>query len=269
MSRPVTRRGFLGAASAAGAVLSPALASSSNGKLALHGGTPVRREPFPSWPRIAAEDEDNVMDVLRSGEWFRGTSGRWAKEFEEKYAALTGTKHCLATANGTSALFTSLSALGVGPGDEVIVPPYTFVATINVVLLVHAIPVFVDSDIETSQIDASKIEAAITERTRAIIPVHLGGSVADMDAIMAVASKRKIPVIEDACQSHLAEWKGKKAGSIGATGCFSFQVSKNLPSGEGGAIITDNGDVIERCYAFHNNGRGRRTSSYNFSYGAN
>ena len=87
MSRPVTRRGFLGAASAAGAVLSPALASSSNGKLALHGGTPVRREPFPSWPRIAAEDEDNVMDVLRSGEWFRGTSGRWAKEFEEKYAA--------------------------------------------------------------------------------------------------------------------------------------------------------------------------------------
>ncbi len=269
MSRPVTRRGFLGAASAAGAVLSPALASSSNGKLALHGGTPVRREPFPSWPRIAAEDEDNVMDVLRSGEWFRGTSGRWAKEFEEKYAALTGTKHCLATANGTSALFTSLNALGVGPGDEVIVPPYTFVATINVVLLVHAIPVFVDSDIETSQIDASKIEAAITERTRAIIPVHLGGSVADMDAIMAVASKRKIPVIEDACQSHLAEWKGRKAGSIGATGCFSFQVSKNLPSGEGGAIITDNGDVIERCYAFHNNGRGRRTSSYNFSYGAN
>ncbi|MEN6536913.1 MAG: DegT/DnrJ/EryC1/StrS family aminotransferase [Bryobacteraceae bacterium] len=270
MKHLVTRRGFLGAASASGALLTPVtVRGASNGKLAVNGGTPVRSKAFPSWPKIGSIDEQNMMQVLRSGEWFRGTSGRWTKEFEQKYAALLGTKHCLATANGTSALLTSLNALGVGPGDEVILPPYTFVATVNVILVQHAIPVFVDSDVETLQIDTKKIEAAITERTRVIMPVHLGGSVSNMDEVLAVAKKHNVPVIEDACQAHLAEWRKNKAGSLGATGCFSFQVSKNLSSGEGGAIITNDDELIERCYAFHNNGRGRRTSSYNFSYGAN
>ncbi len=137
-----------------------------------------------------------------------------------------------------AALITSLAALGIGPGDEVIVPPYTFVATVNAVLIHHALPVFVDTDPETFQVDARKIEAAITERTACILPVHLGGSAADMDAIMAIAAKRKLPVIEDACQAHLAEWKTRKVSTIADLGCFSFQASKNLNSGEGGAILT-------------------------------
>ncbi len=146
-------------------------------------------------------------------------------------------------------------------------PPYTFVATINVVLLQHALPIFVDTDRETSQIDAKKIEEKITENTRCIIPVHLGGNVADMDTILAVATKHNIPVIEDACQSHLAEWKGKKVGTMGKTGCFSFQVTKNLSGGEGGAVLSDDSDLMDRCYAFHTNGRARRQGSYHFTYG--
>ena len=166
-----------------------------------------------------------------------------------------GTTHCVATANGTSALIASLGALDIDPGDEVIVPPYTFIATINAVLLHYALPVFVDTDPATFQIDATKVEAAITDRTRALLPVHLGGNVADLDTLLAIASQHKLPLIEDACQSHLAEWKGKKVGSLGAAGCFSFQVTKNLPSGEGGAIITSDPELAARCYAFHNNGR--------------
>lgn len=269
MKSPVSRRRFLGAASATSIGLGVAAASPANGSLALLGGAPVRKEPFPSWPVISDVDEKAWMEVLRSKQWFRGTSGRYAKRFEEQYAELMGSRHCLATANGTSALFTSLSALGIAPGDEVLVPPYTFVATVNVVLLHYALPIFVDTAPETSQIDARKIEAAITERTKAIIPVHLGGSAADLDTILAVAKKHKLTVVEDACQSHLAEWRGKKVGSLGDTGCFSFQASKNLNSGEGGAILTDNEELIERCYAFHNNGRGRKTASYNFSYQKN
>ncbi len=260
MSERLSRRNFLAAstAGAAGAVHLPE-------KPALLGGKPVRTEPFPSWPVISSEDEKAWMEVLRSGKWFRGY-GRQVDRFEQAYARLTGAKHCLATANGTSALFISLNALGVAPGDEVIVPPYTFIATVNVVLLMHAIPVFVDTDPETFQIDPRKIEAAITDRTTAIIPVHIGGSAADLDSILALARKRKLPVIEDACQAHLGEWRGRKLGSLGDTGCFSFQASKNLNSGEGGAILTGSDELIERCYAFHNNGRGRRLTSYDFSY---
>jgi dTDP-4-amino-4,6-dideoxygalactose transaminase len=156
--------------------------------------------------------------------------------------------------------------VGVQAGDEVIVPPYTFVATINAVLAMHALPVFVDTDPRTFQIDAKKIEAAISPRTVAIVPVHLGGNVADLDAVTAVAAKHRVPVLEDACQAHLAEWKGKKVGTFGTFGCYSFQASKNLNSGEGGAVLTNDSAMIERCYAFHNNGRGRSTPGYDFSY---
>ena len=147
-----------------------------------------------------------------------------------------------------------------------IVPPYTFVATVNAVLLRGALPIFVDTDIETFQIDARRIEAAITERTRAIVPVHLGGSAADLDTILAVAQRRRVPVLEDACQAHLGEWKGRKVGTLGQAGCFSFQASKNLNSGEGGAIVTDDAAFLETCYTFHNNSRTRATSGDNFSY---
>ena len=212
---------------------------------------------MPSWPVFDQKEEQALIEVVRSGSWYRG-SGKTVSRFEESYARLTGAKYCLGTSSGTGALQTSLGALGVGPGDEVILPPYTFVATLNVILMMHALPVFVDTDLDTWQIDARKIEAAITPRTKAMIPVHLGGAVADLDAIMRIAGKHKIPVVEDTCQSHLSEWRNRKAGTYGATGCFSFQASKNLNCGEGGAVLTNDEELYERCFAFHWNGSGRR-----------
>jgi dTDP-4-amino-4,6-dideoxygalactose transaminase len=234
-------------------------------KPAILGGSKIRTTEWPDWPVFGKEEEEALTKVLRSKIWNR-SSGKVVAGWEEAYARLTGAKACLATANGTSALLISMSALGIGAGDEVIVPPYTFVATVNAVLALNAIPVFVDSDRETFQIDARKIDAAITERTAAIVPVHMGGAPADLDAILAIARKRGIPVVEDACQAHLSEWRGRKVGTYGVTGCFSFQASKNLNSGEGGAIISNDPDLIEKCYAFHNNSRGRQASGYNFAY---
>jgi dTDP-4-amino-4,6-dideoxygalactose transaminase len=225
----------------------------------------VRTEPFPAWPIADSREEQALVGVLRSGKWGRGV-GEQVKQFERGYAEMTGARHCLATANGTSALLTSLYALDVGAGDEVIVPPYTFVATVNAVLLRYALPVFVDTDIETFQVDARKITAAITDRTRVIVPVHLGGSAADLDTILPAAQGRGLPVLEDACQAHLGEWKGRKLGTLGKAGCFSFQASKNLNAGEGGAILSDDAAFIEACYTFHNNSRTRATTGDNFSY---
>jgi dTDP-4-amino-4,6-dideoxygalactose transaminase len=262
----MTRRFFVNAA-AASAVAS-GVASGANSKLALTGGAPVRTTPFPSWPRTAPADEQALVAVLKTGKWYRG-SGKQVDRFEEKYASLLGAKHCLATANGTSALITSLYGLGVEPGDEVLVPPYTFVATVNAVLMHHALPVFVDTDPHSFQMDAKKVEAAITERTKVILPVHVGGAPADLDTILAVASKHKLAVLEDACQAHLAEWRGRKVATWGTAGCYSFQNSKNLNSGEGGAILTNDGDLVERCFAYHNNGRGRKVDSYHFAYTQN
>ncbi len=271
----VSRRGFIGAIVAAGALgnggsiqatvrrAAQTPPTGASNTPALLGGTPVRRTPFPSWPIADRREEDALIRVIRSGKWNRGDH---VATFESAYASLTGAKHCLATANGTSALITSLAALGIGPGDEVIVPPYTFVATINAVLLMRALPVFVDTDIDTFQIDARTIEPAITDKTRLILPVHLGGSVAALDAILDIGHRRGITVVEDACQAHLAEWRGRKVGTYGKTGCFSFQASKNLNSGEGGAILTDDDELVENCYRFHNNSRGRRNTGDDFSY---
>lgn len=262
MSKPVTRRQVLGVAST-GLLAARSVRSASTDKPALLGGRPVRTAPFPSWPVIAENDERAWMEVLRKGKWNR-LDGDFANQFEKIWAEALGAKHCLATANGTSALFISLNALGVGPGDEVIVPPYTFVATVNAVLLQHALPVFVDTDPETFQIDARKIEAAITPRTRCILPVHLGGSPADLDSILAIGRKHHIPVLEDACQAHLAEWRHKKVSTLGALGCFSFQASKNLNSGEGGALLTNDTDLYNACQSFHNNGRGDTGSGFGY-----
>ncbi len=266
MREPRSRRSFLGAISAAGTAigLGPSGAAGREDQpLAILGGKPVRDRPFPAWPVIAENEEKAWIDVLRKKRWCR-LNGDYANQFEATWARTLGAKHCLAVANGTSALVTSLAALGVGPGDEVIVPPYTFVATVNAVLMHHALPIFVDTDPDTFQIDARKLEPAITEHTRCIIPVHLGGSAADMDAIAAVAAKHKVPVLEDACQAHLAEWRGHKVSTLGDLGCFSFQASKNLNSGEGGAILTSNDELFEQCKSFQNNGRG--TSTAGFSY---
>src|SRR6476620_5021135 len=269
---PWTRRSFLkrtpalgAATSSLGMTVSAARPPSGTDKPALLGGPRVLTERFPTWPVSDKLEEQALIETLRSSMWYRG-SGQQTKKFEEAFRNLTGSRHCLATANGTSALYVALNALGVEPGDEVIVPPYTFIATINVVLRQHALPVFVDTDINTFQIDAKKIEAAISPLTKAIMPVHLGGSACDLDKILSVSRKHGIPVIEDACQAHLAEWRDRKVGTYGKAGCFSFQASKNLTSGEGGAILTEDDDLIERCYRFHNNSRGRQNSGDDFSY---
>ncbi len=267
MRNKFTRRRFLSTTCAgavvAGASKSVSLGSTSDDKLAALGGTPVRNTPFPSWPVIGEKEEKDLIETLRGKRWNR-IGGSVVEKFEKVWAEQLGARHCLATSSGTSALVCSVNALEIGPGDEVIVPPYTFVATVNPVLLNHALPVFVDTDRETSQIDASKIERAITKRTRAIIPVHLGGSVANLDAILPIAKKHKLFVIEDACQSHLAEWRGKKVGTLGDLGCFSFQASKHLNSGEGGAVISDNASLIEICKSFHNQGRGEMNAGMGY-----
>lgn len=261
MNNSVSRRSLVAASTALGAAVKAAVAD----RPALLGGPKVRTKSFPSWPVHGAAEETALMNTLRSGRWYRG-NGTNVKTFEQEYARRTGAKDCLATCNGTAALYTSLNVLGVEPGDEVIIPPYTFIATVNVVLRQHALPVFVDTDPETFQIDARKVEAAITPATRAIMPVHLGGNAADLDSLLATARKHNIPLIEDACQAHLAEWKGRKVGTYGDAGCFSFQASKNLNSGEGGAILFNDADLRERAYAFHNNGSGLKFIGANFTY---
>lgn len=277
MLRNLTRRRMLGAASALPAALKTgiglaaaarAYAAASVDRPALLGGPKTRKAYFESWPKFDLTEERALLDVLRSGHWFRG-SGQFVKKFEESFASLTGAKQVLATCNGTSSLYVSLNVLGVEPGDEVIVPPYTFIATVNAVLRMHALPVFVDTDPATFQMDAAKLEAAITPGTRVIMPVHLGGNVCDLDAIGAIAARHRIPVIEDACQSILAEWKGRKVGTFGAAGCFSFQASKNLNCGEGGAILFNDEELRERAYAFHNNSTGLKTAGSGFAGYAN
>lgn len=256
MDDKLKRRSFLTAAPAAAFAMATPTVLGSAAKPAILGGSRAHPQPFPSWPVADQSEEQALVEVVRSKHWFRG-NGQAVSRFEQAYAQLTGAKFCLGTSSGTGALQTSLAALGVGPGDEVILPPYTFVATLNVILNHYALPVFVDSDLETAQIDARKIEQAITPKTAAIIPVHLGGAVADLDTILPMAQKHKVPVVEDTCQSHLAEWRKKKAGTYGATGCFSFQASKNLNCGEGGAILTNDEKLHEKCFAYHWNGSGR------------
>jgi dTDP-4-amino-4,6-dideoxygalactose transaminase len=271
MKSNLTRRDFLGSAvgvaaglAAPGRTFPKATAKPPAGAgLAILGGRPVRTKPFPSWPVIEQNDKKGWMQVLMTGKWNR-LDGHFAREFETTWARMLGAKYGLATASGTTALLTSANALGIGPGDEVIVPPYTFVATVNIVLMQHALPIFVDTDPDTFQIDAQKVERAITKRTRCIIPVHLGGSAVDMDTILDVAKRHNLSVIEDACQAHLSEWRQKKVSTLGDLGCFSFQASKNLNSGEGGAILTNDQGLYEFCLSFHNQGRGRSGASFGY-----
>lgn len=258
----IERRTFLKSAAAGAAATAIAANAAPNvfaaeaAKPALLGGVPVRTGGFPSWPVYDPAEEERWLDVLRKKAWFRFSNGStYVAEFEKRYAEMTGAKYCLAVSSGTAALVTSLNVLDIGAGDEVIVPPYTFSATINVVLLQHALPVFVDTDINTFQIDAKKIPAALTENTRCLLPVHIAGAAYDVDAVDAIGKEKNIPVIEDACQAHLAEWREKKVGTIGATGCFSFQVTKNISAGDGGAMLTNDEYLYQKAYSFHSAGR--------------
>ena len=278
MSHKFSRRNFLAAtggtglaAMIAGAVPTVLVASgaSPDGKPAILGGTAMNQKAYSDWPILQSEEEKNLLEVLRSGQWFRGTTNLdMVGKFEKEYAKMNGAKSCIATSSGTSSLVASLAAIDVGPGDEVITTPYTFIATINAVIAHFALPVPIDVDLETFQLDGKLADAACTENTRCLLPVHIGGAPANMDDFLAVGKKQGIRVIEDACQAHLAQWRGKNVGTLGDAGCFSFQVTKNLPSGEGGAILTNDEILAEKIYQCHNNCRGRKLDSFDFSYGS-
>lgn len=220
---------------------------------AILGGKPlISSHDWPSWPMWKPEtDEKRLLEVMRSGVWSRD---KVVDEFEKKWAQLLGSKRCLSVVNGTNALNASLAQLEIGWGDEVLVTPYTFIASVSCILYNGAIPVFVDIDPETFQMDPDKIEEKITPHTRAILPVHILGLPCDMERIMKIADKHDLIVVEDACQAWLAEINGKKVGTFGKAGCFSFQSSKNMPMGEGGAIISDDDEFMDRCFSFHNYG---------------
>ena len=214
---------------------------------------------WPGWPEWSEAWEPEILKILRSGQWYRSAGNGKVHEFEPAYAKLLGAKRCLATASGTTALITALHVMGVDAGDEVIVSPYTFIATYNAVLSLKALPVFADTDPETLTIDPAAIASRITDRTRAIVPVHIFGMPCDMDPINAVAKNHKLGVVEDACQAWLAEYKGRMCGTLADLGCFSFQNSKHIPSGEGGAITGNSDELVDRCHAFHNCGQSTGT----------
>jgi perosamine synthetase len=264
MKHTLTRRGFIHKTAAGSAALtclsSPASRAfaAEAAKPALLGGAPVHTEGWAGWPKWLESWESAVINVLRSGKWFRGDGGHVA-EFEKGYANLLGAKRCVATASGTTALLVALHVMDVDAGDEVIVSPYTFVATYNAILINKALPVFADTDPATLTMDPASIESRITDRTRAILPVHIYGMPCEMDAINAIARQHKLAVVEDACQAWLAEYKGRKCGTLGDLGCFSFQNSKHLPSGEGGAVTGNSDELMDRCHAFHDVGRGTGT----------
>lgn len=228
-------------------------------KLAMLGGRPVRTAPWPKWPLFSEQDVADVGAVLRDGR-LTSITGPKVKEFEEAFAAKFAARFALATCNGVTAIHLALAALGIGPGDEVIVPAHTFIGTAVPVLMANAIPVFVDVDLDTFNIDAGQIEAAITDRTKAIVPVHLNGLAADMDAIMSLARKHKLFVMEDACQSHGGLYKGRVTGTMGQIGCFSFFEDKVITTGEGGMLITDDPQLYEKARCLRSYGEELVTS---------
>jgi dTDP-4-amino-4,6-dideoxygalactose transaminase len=223
-------------------------------KLALLGGRPARTQPFPSWPVFGKPEEKRLLRTLRSGRWGR-LDGPETAEFERRFAELHRCKHGIAVVNGTVSLRLALLASGIGAGEEVIVPPYTFFSTASAVIEANAVPVFADISLDSFNLDPRAVEAALTSRTRAIIPVHFAGQPADMRPIMAIAKKRELLVLEDAAHAHAARWRNRPAGSLGDVASFSFQSSKNLTSGEGGIITTNDDALAETCRSMQNCGR--------------
>lgn len=223
-------------------------------QLAINGGSKTLDKEF-SWPVFDADDVNAITEVAKSGAWGNPDCGGLVEQFERDFAAMCGSKYALTCVNGSVALRLALIACGVRPGDEVIVPPYTFIATASIVLEANCVPVFVDIDPETYNMDPKEVEKAITPKTKVIIPVHFAGQACDMDAIMEIASKHSLRVIEDAAHAHAGEYKGKKLGSIGDAGCFSFQSSKNLTSGEGGIVVTDDEYLYDMMNSLRNVGR--------------
>ncbi len=212
------------------------------------------KRAFP-WPIFDEGEVEAVAQVIRSGQWGNPDCLGAVEVFEKEFAEYCGAKYAVSCVNGSVSLRLALIACGVQPGDEVIVPPYTFIATASTVIEANGVPVFVDIDPETYNLDPTKIEAAITPRTKAIVPVHFAGQACAMDEITAIAKRHGLRVIEDAAHAHGAEYKGRKLGTIGDAGSFSFQSSKNLTSGEGGMVITNDPDLYRTMASLRNVGR--------------
>ena len=226
-------------------------------QLAVNGGTPVRdttARPWPAWPQWDEREAAALLEVLHSGVWGSHAGGQ-VRAFEAEFARFQDAEYGVCNCNGTASLEVALRAAGISSGDEVIVPPYTFIATASAVLMTNGVPIFADIDPDTYNLDPKAAEAAITPRTKAIIAVHIGGCPADMDAFPELARKHNLVLIEDCAQAHAAAWRGRKVGAIGDMGCFSFQSSKNINAGEGGIILTNSKEYHERCWSIINVGR--------------
>ena len=239
--------------------------------LAINGGTPVRASAYPSWPQTGDEEYvQAVADVVRRGDWGGfpepGINGA---AFETAFAAYQGAAHGILMMNGTVTMEVACKALGIGWGDEVIVPALTFSATAYAPMAAGALPVIVDVRPETWCIDPDLVEAAITPRTRAIMPVHLGHQMADMDRIMEIAAKHGLAVVEDCAHAHGQQWNGRGAGCIGDFGSFSHQSSKILTAGEGGTLLTNDDDLARRAHSLIDCGRAKDPEEKEFTFGAN
>ena len=234
-------------------------------KLALQGGAPIRTAPFPAWPVWGSEEEEAVLRALNSGKWGR-IDGSEVAAFEQEFARYHDAEYGVAMTNGSVSLRLALVGAGIRAGDEVIVPPYTFLATATTVVEANAVPVFVDIDPDSYCLDPVRVEEAITPRTRAIVVVHLGGQAADMDALTDIARRHNLTLIEDAAHAHGGEYKGRKLGSIGDVGSFSFQASKNMTAGEGGILITNNEEHERMARSLHNCGRVANGTWYAHEY---
>lgn len=232
-------------------------------KLALKGGIPVRTKPFPSWPQGGEQEKKWLEKVLTSPRWFAGLQGDDPESvgtlFGKKFAQLHGAGFALPVANGSVAIEVGLKALGIKPGDEVIVPPYTFISTATSVLMVGAIPVFADINSESYCLDPEDVSRRITPHTRAVLPVHLGGQMTDMPAFKELASKHNLVILEDCAQAIDSAMVGKKAGTWGHAGTFSFQSNKTITSGEGGLVMTDDPEVAQSIVALRAFGRFRNS----------
>jgi dTDP-4-amino-4,6-dideoxygalactose transaminase len=239
-------------------------------ELAIDGGTPVRSSPYPTWPHGDERDIEAVAEVIRSGNWGGFPEpGPHASRFESAFAAYQGARHGILMANGTVTMEVALKALGIGWGDEVVVPALTFAATAYAPMAAGALPVIVDVEPRTWTIDPDQVEAAITERTRAILPVHLGHQMADMDRIMEIAAAHGLAVVEDCAHAPGQQWRGRGAGCIGELGSFSHQSSKILTSGEGGTLLTNDDDLARRAHSLIDCGRAKDAEEKEFTFGAN
>ena len=239
-------------------------------ELAIRGGTPVRPEGYPAWPVWDEREVDAVASVVRSGNWGGFPEpGPNAAAFEAKFAAYQGAKHGILMANGTVTMEVALKALGIGWGDEVIVPALTFAATAYAPMAAGAVPVIVDVTHDTWTIDPTLVEAAITPKTKAVIPVHLGQQMADMDRLLEIARAHSLAIVEDCAHAHGQQWNGKGAGCIGEFGSFSHQSSKILTAGEGGTLLTSDDELARRAHSIIDCGRAKDSEEKEYTFGAN